>query len=73
MVVSVRQAAVLEGMVHHVPDASAQAVTDYFAYTVKPQMVKLRAAVDQAEGLCAVWPMPTYEKVFYSHHTSKKA
>jgi glutamine synthetase len=66
------EAKALAGMVHHVPAGSPKEVADYFAYTVKPQMAKLRDAVDTAEGLCCVWPVPSYSKVFYSHHTAPR-
>lgn len=42
----------------------------YICTTLKPQMLKLRAAVDAAEGLLQVscYPYPTYEQLLYSHH-----
>lgn len=42
----------------------------YFCDTIKPQMSKLRAFVDQAEDLMqtGLYPYPTYESLCYSHH-----
>jgi glutamine synthetase len=43
----------------------------YFCDTVKPQMAKVREAVDKAETLLAsgLYPYPTYEEMIYSHHS----
>jgi glutamine synthetase len=44
---------------------------EYLCNSVKPQMVKVREAVDKAEGLMqkALYPYPTYEDIIYSHHS----
>jgi glutamine synthetase len=43
---------------------------EYLCDTVKTQMRKLRAVVDQAEKLLekGLYPYPTYEEMVYSHH-----
>jgi glutamine synthetase len=44
---------------------------EYLCNTVKPQMAKVREAVDKAEGLLqkSLYPYPTYEDLIYSHHS----
>jgi len=48
-----------------------QKEADYLCNTVKPQMAKLRALVDKAEGLMkkGTYPYPTYDDLIYSHHS----
>jgi len=43
---------------------------EYLCNTVKPQMAKVRALVDKAEGLLqrGLYPYPTYDELIYSHH-----
>jgi glutamine synthetase len=43
----------------------------YLCDTMKPQMAKVREAVDKAETLLAtgLYPYPTYEEIIYSHHS----
>jgi glutamine synthetase len=44
---------------------------EYLCNKVKPQMAKVREAVDKAEGLLqkGLYPYPTYEEIIYSHHS----
>lgn len=48
-----------------------QARADFFAGKVKPQLEALRLAVDTAEELCdaGLWPVPSYHKMLFSHHS----
>lgn len=43
---------------------------EHLCDVVKPQMAKVRAAVDKAEGLmdAELYPYPSYETMLYSHH-----
>jgi len=44
---------------------------EFLCDVIKPQMAKLRALVDKAEGLLekGLYPYPTYEDLIYSHHS----
>lgn len=65
----------LDTLKHCLAEAGAlvatKALCRYMTYHVRPQMQKLRSAVDRAECLCAatLWPYPSYEAMLYSHHT----
>jgi len=43
----------------------------YLCDVIKPQMLAVRALVDEAEGLLdkELYPYPTYEELIYSHHS----
>jgi len=52
------------------PHGDLEKEADYFCDTVKPLMVSLRKAVDNAESVmeASLYPYPTYEQMIYSHH-----
>jgi glutamine synthetase len=49
--------------------ASEQELADHFAYSVKPKLAELRAAVDAAEVLCSSWPVPSYIDLLFHHQS----
>jgi glutamine synthetase len=60
----------LKQVLEKLPGNSLHEDAVYLCNTLKPQMVKLRALVDKAEGLLesGLYPYPTYEQLLYSHH-----
>ncbi|CAK9038317.1 unnamed protein product [Durusdinium trenchii] len=59
----------LKSLLQQLPEALAEEAT-FLCDVVKPQMERLRLAVDTAEGVmdAELYPYPSYETMLYSHH-----
>merc|ERR1711972_842204 len=60
----------LRNMYQNVPHEGLDEEASYYCYKLKPQMVKVRMLVDEAESLLenGLYPYPTYEELVFHHH-----